>query len=212
MIKEQDLATILARNLVYYRKSAGFTQLDIAEKFNYSDKAISKWERGENAPDIFVLKALADFYGVPLTDFFSEKKKTYHPAGWKKHIIITLLAVVMVWFVAAIVFVAGELFNITDKMWLTWIFATVPSAIVLTVFSAIWGNRILTIVGASLIAWFTVLSVYVPLEVFAHTPNSYMIFLIAVPFQILIVLWYFLKIPDFIKRKLKIKPKEKDAE
>ena len=66
---------ILAENLTYYRKAAGFTQLEIAEKFNYSDKSISKWERGEGVPDVFVLKALADLYGLTIDDFFNEEKK-----------------------------------------------------------------------------------------------------------------------------------------
>ena len=52
---------IIAENLVYYRKASGLTQLEIAEKFNYSDKSISKWERAEGMPDIFVLKSFADF-------------------------------------------------------------------------------------------------------------------------------------------------------
>ena len=207
MTKEKDLASILANNLVYYRKTAGFTQLDIAEKFNYSDKAISKWERGECAPDIFVLKALADFYGVPLSDFFSEKRKTYHPVSWKKHLIITLLSFVLVWLVAAVVYVFGSLLNLSTYMWLTWIFASVVSEIVLTVFSGIWGNRILVCISVSLITWTLALSIFIPMYSIFMIPNSFLVFIIAIPFQIMIILWYFLKIPEFIRKTLKLKDK-----
>lgn len=61
-----DLRTVVAKNLVECRKAAGFTQLQLAEKLNYSDKAVSKWERGESLPDIAVLCALAELYGVTL--------------------------------------------------------------------------------------------------------------------------------------------------
>ena len=70
--KQQEL---LAKNLVYYRKASGLTQLELAEKFNYSDKSISKWERGEGFPDVFVLKSLADFYGITVDDFYLEEHK-----------------------------------------------------------------------------------------------------------------------------------------
>ena len=70
--KQQEL---LAKNLVYYRKASGLTQLELADKFNYSDKSISKWERGEGFPDVFVLKSLADFYGINVDDFYQEEHK-----------------------------------------------------------------------------------------------------------------------------------------
>ena len=70
MEEKKSLEQIVADNLVYYRKAAGLTQLEVAEKFNYSDKSISKWERAEGLPDIMVLKALADFYDIRIDDFF----------------------------------------------------------------------------------------------------------------------------------------------
>ena len=58
----------VAKNLAAYRKMSGLTQLELAEKLNYSDKSVSKWERGDGLPDVYVLKTLADFYGVT-TDY-----------------------------------------------------------------------------------------------------------------------------------------------
>ena len=66
---------ILANNLIYYRKASGYTQLEIAEKLNYSDKSISKWERAEGVPDIFVLKALAELYGITIDDLFHKEQQ-----------------------------------------------------------------------------------------------------------------------------------------
>ena len=48
-----------ARNLLAYRKARGLTQSQLAEKLNYSDKSISKWERGDVLPDIVTISMIA---------------------------------------------------------------------------------------------------------------------------------------------------------
>ena len=68
-----DLNIIIGKNLMALRKKKGLTQLQLAEQFNYSDKSISKWEKGEAMPAIDILKNLADFYGVTL-DFLTEEE------------------------------------------------------------------------------------------------------------------------------------------
>ena len=60
----EDIKRVIADNIALLRKGSGMTQIELAEKLNYSDKAISKWERGESVPDISVLKQIADMYGV----------------------------------------------------------------------------------------------------------------------------------------------------
>ena len=50
-----DIKSIIAKNISELRVSSGMTQLMLAEKLNYSDKAVSKWERGESAPDVLIL-------------------------------------------------------------------------------------------------------------------------------------------------------------
>ena len=54
----------IAKNLAHYRKAAGFTQVELAEKINYSDKSVSKWESGNGVPDVYTLMQLAELYGV----------------------------------------------------------------------------------------------------------------------------------------------------
>ena len=60
---------IIAENIVTLRKNAGLTQAELAERLNYSDKAISKWERAEAVPDVLVLAQLAELFGVTV-DYF----------------------------------------------------------------------------------------------------------------------------------------------
>ena len=42
------------------RKERGWTQLELAQKLNVTDKAVSKWERGAGFPDIKLIEPLAD--------------------------------------------------------------------------------------------------------------------------------------------------------
>ena len=71
MIKENEFKSIVAKNIVRFRKAYGMTQIELAEKLNYSDKAISKWERGLSFPDISLLIPLADILKVSLYDLLT---------------------------------------------------------------------------------------------------------------------------------------------
>ena len=67
-----DLKRIIANNITNLRKSKNLTQLEFAKELNYSDKAISKWERAESIPDVVVLKQIADFFGVTIDYLLNE--------------------------------------------------------------------------------------------------------------------------------------------
>ena len=74
----QELKFIIAKNIQKLRQEKGMTQLELAEKLNYSDKSISKWERGESLPDVVVLKAVADLFEVTL-DYLVEEEHSGKP-------------------------------------------------------------------------------------------------------------------------------------
>ena len=63
-----DWKQTVAGNLAALRKARQLTQAQLAEQLHYSDKAVSKWERGESLPDLAVMKQLADFYGILIDD------------------------------------------------------------------------------------------------------------------------------------------------
>ena len=54
----------LASNLKRLRKAAGFTQEALAEKLHLTGQAVSRWETGDGYPEITLLPALADLFGV----------------------------------------------------------------------------------------------------------------------------------------------------
>lgn len=187
----------VAKNLKELRTAAGFTQSELAESLNYSDKAVSKWERGESLPDIMVLKQLADMYGVSVDYFLSDEHK---PAPQSENaertirrnrFIITLLAVSVVWLVATIAFVMLELImQSTSKIWLAYIVAIPVSCIVLLIFNTIWGNHKLNFVIISVLVWSSFLS----LCLIISFKDIWLIFVIGIPAQIIIALWSRLKV------------------
>ena len=71
MEKIENLKSIITSNLIKYRKQAGLTQAQLASKLGYSDKTVSKWEREEGVPDIYILKEIADLYGITVNDLIS---------------------------------------------------------------------------------------------------------------------------------------------
>ena len=106
-------------NVCKYRKLHGYTQASLAEKLNYSDKAVAKWESGESLPEPFVLYQLCEIFGVTLNDLTSDKKKVKMPIGKFKQMIIPLLADCIVWLVSLLSFTLLNVFSQTQgRFWL----------------------------------------------------------------------------------------------
>lgn len=200
----EDIKKIIANNIQHLRKETGLTQLDLAERLNYSDKAISKWERGESVPDITVLKQIADMFGVTVDYLLSEShdlpelsvatKKMIR----KNRLIITLLATVMVWLVATIAFVVMGIMPVTyKKLWIVYILAVPVSSIVLLVFNSIWGKNKVNFIIISVLMWSALLSVVLMIEV----AKIWLVFVIGVPAQVLIILSSQMQFKKRLKRK-----------
>ena len=194
MIKDEQLQGIIANNIVYYRKQLELTQSQLAEKINYSDKAISKWERGEGVPDIFILKQLADLFHVTVNDLLSEKKKKKAPSFKRNKVIITLLSVLCVWLVAITLFAIIQMTPLKDSFptWLIFIYALPITFIVTEVFTCLWYPKFLKFLSVSLLIWTSCLTISLTL-LCAHVPNWYGFFLIGIPLQIAFILWFFIK-------------------
>lgn len=190
-----DLKEVIAKNLVRLRQATGLTQLQLAEKLNYSDKAVSKWERGESIPDLRVLIQLAQIYHITLDDIVTEQpERVVKPKLnlGKKRVLISLLSVGLVWFLATGVFAVMYFIPAVEMYaWLAYIAAPLASAIVLTVFSGVWGNRLTNAVVCSFLLWSLAVVVHVFLSVFVPGVDRWWLFyLVAVPFQVLIIFWF----------------------
>ena len=195
MEKEINQQELLAKNLAYYRKESGLTQLELAEKFNYSDKSVSKWERGEGFPDIFVLKSLADFYGITVDDFYLEehKKVTVQQPQKRKQIYIRLLSIGVGWLVTVLTFFLLQVLLPKEaalKPWVVFIYGTLVSAIIWLVWEFIYHKRFLRMLATSAVIWTAALSIYLTFLLVLPEVNLVLIFVVGATLQVLEIIWY----------------------
>ena len=191
----------IAKNLIHYRKAAGLTQAEVAEKINYSDKSVSKWESGNGVPDVYTLVQLADLYGITLNEFVGEEAKalpTGQPSQTKKshwlHILIMLLSAGIVWLVAIFSFALCTIINPNGAWWLIYLYAVLIAAIVTLVYAAIWKYRIVNFLSVSTIIWMALACLYLTIRVLVgNFPALWCIFLIGAPLQVLEILWAFFR-------------------
>lgn len=183
----------IASNIALLRQTAGMTQADFARKLNYTDKAISKWERAESIPDVFVLAHIAELFGVTVDYLLTphENAGIVEPPAPKRrynHTVLSFLSVMPIWLIATVIYVAGVPFIDTNKIWLCFVAAVPASLIVLLVFNCIWGKVKTTYLLVSLLIW-TVLT-FVFLLLYKLRDNAYwLFFLIGIPCQAAVLLW-----------------------
>lgn len=190
----EDLKTIIAKNITDLRKSHGYTQFELAEKLNYSDKSVSKWERGESIPDVIVLKELAELFGVSL-DYMteSEHKIKNEPKQRLKdriynHGFITGICILLVWLLATLVYVIIDIAAGSIRLHrLAFVYAVPVSMIVWLVFNSIWFNRRRNFSIISFLMWSVLLSLFITF--FPFDIWIWQIFVLGIPGQIIILLW-----------------------
>lgn len=135
---------ILANNLARLRREKGLTQAELGEKINYSDKSVSKWERGEGVPDLQVMVALSDLYGVSIDEMTGRKKAdegSGESAGAKAadRTFLMIVTQSVIWLLAIVLFSAFLLFaNDMPKKWLVFIYAVPVACLCTGVYFASW--------------------------------------------------------------------------
>ena len=192
MEKIENLKTIIKENLIRYRKSAGLTQAQLASKLGYSDKTISRWEREEGVPDIYVLKEIADLYGITVNDLITpaptliSKIKNKVKLSKRNKLIISLLSAGLIWAIATTLNVVLDIAHINWTMSNLYIYSIPLSCIVFIVFNSVWGKRYINLFLISGLIWSFTLSLYVSLDI----TNIAKLFIIPIPLQVLVILFF----------------------
>ena len=205
----------IAKNLAYYRKQAGLTQAELAEKINYSDKSVSKWELGNGVPDVYILMQLAELYGVTLNDLVGETTPQQLQEKRKGrdsfHVLITLLSCGIVWLVATYFFVTMEMWKPQGEWWLAFIYAADCTFLVSLIFACIWKYRVLNFICTSGLIWCTITCAFLTLGVLLDGVGGlWLLFLLGVPLQVLEILWVFFR--SLFRPRTKREEKEKETE
>lgn len=192
-----DLKPVIAKNIIDLRKKTNWTQTELARRLNYSDKAVSKWERAESVPDVIVLKHIANLFQVPL-DYLLESEHTKNEEAVdvsklkkRNRLIISLLSASLVLLIATIMFVIMGMHEqpIIQPIWMVYIYAFPIACIVLLVFNSMWGKRVVNFLIITMLVWSILLALYLSFDV--H--NIWLIFMVGIPAQIIILLWGRLK-------------------
>ena len=198
---DDKLKSQIGANIAAHRKRCGMTQAGLAEKLNYSDKAVSKWERGESVPDVITLMHLAERFEIPVTDLLDDPNKIPEDSDTKlqqvvektlkkkasKNIVLRLSSL-LVWFVALFIYVVVSSFDIPNG-WLPFFYAIPADAIVRLSLRSAWHDFRWNRVYVSIIVWGVLLSFFVTMSVFFGV-YLWRVFLLGIPGQIAIFLWF----------------------
>lgn len=206
----EDIKSIIAKNIYTLRTENKMTQLEMAEKLNYSDKAVSKWERAEGLPDIVVIKQIADMFGVTVDYLMSTEEERRREAeeaailstavsddniaGRQKsdcdrirkytpaHRLITVISLVGIWTLSLGLYLIfwAQGFNV----WQIFVYTLPVFSITWLVFNSTWGNTRNNFGIVSVLVWSLLLVLYVALLKY----NVWMIFFLGIPAQIIICL------------------------
>ncbi len=189
----ENLSYVLAKNIALFRRNAKLTQAELAEKLNFSDKSVSKWERGDGMPDLSVLMQMCEIFGVTLNDMVNENPVEVKPKNHtdRNHVLIALMSVVGVWLLATCAFVIcmwtteGSLAG-----WIGFLIAIPTSFVVLVIFASIWGSKWQLFGCVTALIWTTLMAICICAKV------DWFVVLIGIPAQIIAVLAFLLKKVD----------------
>ena len=207
-MNNEELRSRVGVNIARLRRERGLTQAELAERINYSDKAVSKWERSESLPDVLTLMTLAEELGTdlntltglpaapaaepvpaPQTETVPEPQK---PVKKKRYTadrrVIQQLSSILVWVVALFLYMVLEAFEV-PHLWLLFVLAVPANAIVLLSLRSAWKiygwNRVLI----SIIMWGTLLFFYLLLLTTLGV-NVWKILPVGLLGQAAIILWF----------------------
>ena len=191
----EKLKMQMGKTISVYRKHCGMTQAELAEKLNYSDKAVSKWERGESIPDVMTLVLLAETFGVTVNDLIGteelknlpEIKEPQRRRMVNKNV-IQMMASLLVWFVALFVYVVLSSVGL-PKSWIGFFYAVPVNAIVLLSLRSAWRKYSWNFVLVSVIVWGSLVSFYATMLVFTGF-NIWKLFLLGAVGQLAVWLWF----------------------
>lgn len=187
----EDLKLVVASNISRLRKSKNMTQAELAERINYSDKSVSKWERAEALPDVAVLKSMAELFDVSV-DFMLKTHDEWNveppkPTRSYSSSIITLVAVLGIWTVSVLLFVIFWLLG--KQIWEIFLYTLPLSLTTLLVLNNVWKERRYNLAIISGLLFSIFLIVYGSLKVY----NPWQIIFIFIPAELIVILSFKIK-------------------
>ena len=213
----KDFKKIVAQNIYYLRTENHMTQYELGEKLNYSDKAISKWERGDGLPDAYVLNQMSQLFGVTvdymLNPHSEQNKKVETQPIKKAKRIVSNIVTAGIFTLALLIFVLiaiGTGYNGTKIFyWQVFVYAIPVVAITRIVFASIWERARGVFLYTSVLLWSLLATIYLAVGDY----DLWILFVLGLPLQLIVFLGFRIKITiTFGKKSKKKEKKEKQSD
>ena len=206
-MNNEELKSRVGSSIARLRRERGLTQAELAERINYSDKAVSKWERAESLPDVLTLISLAEQLGTDmntLTGLPAAPEPVPEPIPKPEPVpvepekpapkrysadrgVIQKLSSILVWVVALFLYMVLDAFGV-KHLWLLFVVAVPANAIVLLSLRSAWKLYGLNRILISIIMWGFLLVIYLLLLVVGGV-NVWRILPMGLLGQAAILLW-----------------------
>ena len=196
----ENLREIVSKNIIELRKASNLTQIELAKKINYSDKAISRWEKGEVLPDIETIQVLSDVFNVPMSAILEKKENNQAKLSIpsKQDILSQIFIICEIWLILSVVY---AYLNISKghNIWQIFLWGIPATALILLMLNRKKKNNLTSFIYATVLVWSTITCI------FLHMLNScpWYIFILGVPAQGMLIVRFLFN----YKRKPLIKTK-----
>lgn len=203
-MNHEELKLQIGSNITTHRKRLAMTQAELAQRLNYSDKAVSKWERGESVPDVLTLTDIAQQFGISVNDLIygpdtaqkapcpqeplaQPQKPCTERKQYNRKVIQNLVSI-LVWIVATAIYVLIDSFELPYG-WLIYLFAIPAHAITLLSLRSAWRWYSWNLALISVIMWGSLLFLYMVIYI-ASGVSVWRMFLLGALGQAAIILWF----------------------
>lgn len=213
-MNHEELKLKIGANIIHYRKAMGITQAELAQRLNYSDKAVSKWERGESIPDVLTLVDIAGQFHITINQLvYGPQEEQQEPQEVREPVeptpeepempdkppritdrirhnrrVIQGLVSVLVWIVVLAFYVLLDSFQL-PYLWLLFLIGIPAHAITLLSLRSAWQMYSWNQVLISIIMWGSLLCLYAVIYLISNI-SIWRLFLMGVLGQTAIILWF----------------------
>lgn len=188
----KDIKEIIAKNIIELRKKNNLTQNELAEKLNYSDNTVSRWEHAEITPSVETLQQISQVFDVEIESLLQEnavaKEEKTTKSKITNSIVTMLLLICQVWFIVAVCYFYIKSFQ-GKNPWILFVWAVPCSMLIVIYAAARLKNRVFIFVAITIFIWTFLTALYLHFLQY----NLYLIYIIGIPTQATVSIWSFLK-------------------
>ena len=199
----KNLREIISTNLINLRKQNNLTQIELAKQINFSDKAISRWEKGECLPDIETIEKLSEVFNVPMSAILESQDgghKVVSTKPTKQEVLSQIFLICELWVILSVIYAYVNVAK--DKnMWQIFVWGVPATAFVVFFQNKKNHNNIIGFVSATVFIWTFITSLF--LHLIESSPWYF--YILGVPMQGMLIVRYIFnyKQKSIIKEKLK---------